>query len=114
MSLLDSGPGLVTVLLYPDVETVDGDGNEVRRPSLDPVECVGRWQYLLSTEDQSQGQEVAGDATFFTRSFPSGFGGRVSHDGRDWDVVGDPKRSGLSAATAHWSVRLRSRSPREA
>lgn len=112
VSLLASGPGLVTVLLYPDVEALDGDGNSVRRPGGVAVESVGRWQYLLAAEDSSAGQELTTRADYFTRTFPAGFAGRVTYDGRDWDVQGEPSRSGLSAATSHWKVRLLARSPR--
>lgn len=109
MSLLDTGQ---VVTLYPDVEAADGDGNAVRRPGTVSVECVGRWQYLVPSEDTSDGQQVRTTATFLTRSFPAGFAGRVTFDGRDWDVIGEPTRSGLSPLTTHWTVRLSARSPR--
>jgi len=110
VSLLDTGQ---VVTLFPDVDGVDGDGNAVRRPGSASQEVVGRWQYLLSTEDTSDGQAVTSQATFLCRSFPAGFAGRVTYDGRDWDVLGEPTKSGLSPLTTHWTVRLRARSPRE-
>lgn len=109
MSLLDWGQ---VVLLYPDVEGVDGDGNRIRKPGNVSQPVVGRWQYLLSSEDDSQGQEIGTRADFLCRSFPSGFAGRVTYDDRDWDVIGEPTRSGLTAATRHYRVRLSARTPR--
>lgn len=110
MSLLDSGQ---VATLYPDVDGTDGDGNAVRRPGADSVQVVGRWQYLPSIEDASEGQSLTSQATFLCRSFPAGFAGRVTYDGRDWDVAGEPIKSGLTSLTTHWKVRLRARSPRE-
>jgi hypothetical protein len=109
VSLLDSGQ---IIDLYPDEWARDDDGNRVRVPGSTALPIVGRWQYLVPTEDNSDGQIVGTTATFLCRRFPSGFAGRASYDGRDWDVVGDPIRSGLTAATRHVKVRLRAREAR--
>lgn len=110
MSLLDSGQ---VVEVYADVIGTDGDGNPgQRRPGSVAALIVGRWQYLQSAEDVSDGQQVITRADFLCRSFPAGFAGRVTYDGRDWDVLGEPTTSGLSALTRHTKVRLQARSDR--
>jgi hypothetical protein len=111
VSLLDSGQ---TVLAYPDEIGVDDDDNPgQRRPGTESIAVVGRWQYAVPVEDTSEGQRVITRATFIARTWPTGFAGRVEYDGRDWDVIGEPTRSGLSPATRHTTVRLRARSARE-
>lgn len=104
--LIDSG---VSVELFADEWAFDADGNRVRRPSSTPVEVVGRVQVTSAPESTTQGQETPTQALLLTRVFPAGFAGRVRWDGRDWDVVGEPSWSGLSALTGHWRVVLRAR-----
>lgn len=110
MSLLD-GPDTVTV--YPDEWTTDGDGNRIRRPSATGQPVRGRWQYDTAREDNSAGQDVSTTAHFLSRGWPTGFAGRVTYDGRDWDVDGDPTIHGQgSPAVQHVRVELRARKAR--
>jgi hypothetical protein len=110
VSLLGSGQ---TVLAFPDVIGADADGNPgQRRPGTESVPVVGRWQYEAPAEDTSEGQQVITRAKFLARNWPTGFAGRVTYDGREWDVIGEPTRSGLSPATRHTVVRLVARSAR--
>ena len=102
-----------TVTLYPDVVATDGDGNPgQRRPGTVSQPISGRWEYVSATEDTTDGQEVNTRADFRCRSFPAGFAGRVTYDGRDWDVLGEPTVSGLSPLTRHLKVRLVARTDR--
>lgn len=109
MSLLDHGPDAVQV--YAEVTGVDGDNNPVRVPAGSPVTVYGRMQPVSAGENAADGRQVATVYRFVTRSFPPGSGTRVSWDGRDWDVVGEPQRSGGSTATQHVAVTLVARTP---
>ncbi len=106
MSLLD-GPHVVQV--YVEVDDVDDDQNPVRVPGDEPVACRGRMQPAGAEESAAVGVELTTLYRFITRSFPAGASGRVSFDGRDWDVVGEPMRRRDSATTSHDTVLLRAR-----
>lgn len=109
MSLLD-GPD--TVVLYPEVEASDGDGNPTREPDRDnPVEVVGRMQPAGSAEDSTDGQAVSTTYRLTCRAFPAGAWALVEWGGREWDVMGEPVRRTSSPATAHATVTLRARTP---
>lgn len=109
MSLLDEAKD--TALVWPETQTVDGDGNPVRRPAATPVTVTGRARPLAATEDNTDGQSLGTTWVFLCRDFPAGPFARVEIDGRDWDVQGEPKRRDGSEATAHVTVVLRARDP---
>ena len=108
MSLLDSGPDVITV--YPEVETVDEYRNRVLGPDLDnPIEVRGRWQPSTFEEAATLGQTQDTVYRFIAREFPAGPYGRVDFDGDSWDVVGQPKRHRGSNATRHYTAYLKKR-----
>ena len=106
--MLIDGPDVV--LVYPEVETVDGDGNRVRRPGPTPVRVPGQWQPTVSAEDSSTGDLVVTEGVFRSRRWPGGAFARVERDGRDWDVVGEPQpRASVSRLISYTHARLRAR-----
>lgn len=108
VTLLD---GRDVVELFADEDATDDDGNPVRRASGSSVPVRGIWQYETAAETTSDGQGITSTARFFCRSFPTGFGGRVTFDERDWDVVGEPTVHGRASFVSHMVVRLRARTP---
>jgi hypothetical protein len=108
VTLLDGPDALV---LFADEDATDGDGNPVRRVGGTSIPVRGSWQYDTAAESTSDGQSITSTATFRCRAFPSGFGGRVSFDERDWDVVGEPTVHGRGTFVSHVLVRLRARVP---
>lgn len=109
MSLLDTGPDLVEV--YPEVDSVDDYGNPIKVASPTPVPVYGRVQPSTSTESFELGQVEAETVRFLSRTFPAGAFAKARHDGRDWDVVGSPRRHRGSPRTAHATTYLRARTP---
>lgn len=112
MSILD-GPS--TVLLYPEVDSTDADGNPVRVPDRDcPVTVRGSMQHIAAVEDDRGGQVQTDRYRLLCRRFPAGAWPLASWDGREWDVEGGPRRRSDSPGTAHDTVILSARSPRPA
>lgn len=109
MSLLDAGQE--TVLVWPEVDGADGDGNPVKVPSASPVRVRGMVQPVSSDESAVTGDAVATIYRLYARSFPAGAYARIEWDGRTWDVDGEPMRHGISASTRHVKVLLRARRP---
>lgn len=109
VSLLDNGPDVVTV--YPaTVTTTDPRyGNKITGPSPTGVTVRGRWQPSTAEESAELGQQTSTVYRFLTRDFPSGPYGRVSFDGSDWDIIGEPKKHRGSALTRHTTVFLKER-----
>jgi hypothetical protein len=110
VTIFSRGRDVLTV--YPDAVATDGDGNRVRRPSASGVQVRGQFDYVASAEDTSAGDVTVTSARFFTDAWPTGYAGRVTFDGRSWDVDGEPQPHGGSRLTAHVVVRLRARAPR--
>lgn len=109
MSLLD---GNEQVTIYPSVTVEDDLGNKLESAEGDPIELVAAVQPQTVIEDATAGQ-VAGEVrNLICRSFPAGPWARVHWDGRDWDVIGEPKRYGRSPRTAHDVVQIRTRDRR--
>ena len=108
MSLLDSDTTHVAEV-YVEVETTDDLGNVVLVPAEEPVEVKGRLQPSTTEEAAQLGQVVETLYRFTSRTFPGGPFARVKVDGRDWDVLGTPKRYSGSAATAHVTTMLKER-----
>lgn len=109
MSLLDGGPDEVQV--YVEVDSVDDDNNPVKIPSDTPIPVRGQLQPSTAEESAALGQEFTTLYRFMSRTFPGGTFARVTARGRDWDVVGEPKRRGSSPATRHVTVWLSARGP---
>lgn len=109
MTLLDRGRD--TVLIWPELATVDSYGTPRRVPGPVPYAVGGRVQ-PVSMADMPDGQ-TATMYRFITRDLPGGTWARVRWDGRDWDVVGEPRRSNGSDRTRHVSIMLRARTPQE-
>lgn len=108
MSLLDNGPDTITV--YPEVESTDARyGNRILGPDDEGVTIRGRWQPGAAEESATQGQETTTLYRFLCREFPAGPYAKVTFDGSDWDVVGEPKQHRGSAATRHVTVLLKER-----
>jgi hypothetical protein len=108
MSLLDTGPDVVTV--YPEVKTTDSYGNTVWKPSPTGTPVAGRVQPSTSTESAELGQTVGETVRFLSRDFPAGPFARVEWDDRSWDVLGAPREHRGSPRTAHYTTYLRARS----
>lgn len=107
MSLLDTGNE--TVLVWPQVETTDPDGNPVRVPADAPVTVRGRVQPVSSADVIAAGQQTSTRYRFSSRTAPLGAWARVHWDGRDWDVDGEPLTSNGSRRTRHVVAILRAR-----
>ncbi|MFE2912821.1 hypothetical protein [Kitasatospora indigofera] len=107
MSLLDRGNQ--TVLIYPEEETTDDRGNVVRRPAATPVTVLCRVQPSTTEELLVPGQQVEAIYRIITRDAPLGPWALVVWSGRDWDVVGEPRRYTGSSRTAHVDCLIRRR-----
>ncbi|MFE3461368.1 hypothetical protein ACFXKD_27810 [Nocardiopsis aegyptia] len=107
MSLLDGGPD--EVLIYPEVESTDADGNPIRVPALVPVAVRGRVQPVTSEDVIAAGQQTTTRYRFITRDAPLGAWALVTWDGRDWDLEGEPLWSRGSKRTRHVTAILRAR-----
>lgn len=108
MSLLDSGPDVVTV--YPDtLTTTDEYGNKIVGPAVAGVTVRGRWQPSTAAESADLGQEASTVYRFISRDFPAGPYARVEYDDTDWDVLAEPKRHRGSSTTRHVTTFLKER-----
>jgi hypothetical protein len=111
VSLLDNPTDVLNV--YVEVESTDADGNVVQVPGGEPVEVFGRVQPVRADEAVAEGQKTVTVYRFKGRSWPSGAFARISWDGRDWDVDGEPLWSRGSVVTRHVTVLLKARGPLE-
>lgn len=109
MSRLDNGPD--EVLVYVEVDGTDDDGNPVKVPAATPMKVRGDLQPSTAEEATALGQSLTTLYRFIARDFPGGAFARVSARGRDWDVIGEPKRRNSSDATRHVTVWLSARTP---
>ncbi|MDA3643784.1 hypothetical protein LZ318_11925 [Saccharopolyspora indica] len=115
MSLLDRGTE--TVIVYPEIEGVDSDGNPMRYPSPTGIEVSAVVQVSAASgtsarraEQDNEGVEteenyrlriVRGQNVFL------GPRARVEWRGELWSVVGFPRRYNGSHRTAHMDYALR-------
>lgn len=106
--LLDAGRE--TMLIYPEVLTVNARGDQVRVPATEPVEI------RVTTSAQRQGDaEIAGQVSIksmrcIARDAPVGSWARIVFQGEDWDLAAPPRfTKGLSKATSHVEFIIRSR-----
>lgn len=111
MSLLDDAVDALVV--YPEVDAVDGDGNPVRVPAPAGVRVGGRVQPASAEETRDLGYKTGTLYRFIGRTFPAGAYSRVEWDDRTWDVDGEPLWSRGSEATRHVTVMLRARELKE-
>jgi hypothetical protein len=117
MSLLDDTRD--TVIVKPEIETEDSQGNPVRVPDPDPENWLtlhGRVQPSSSTEDVRDGQRVGTYFRFITRDFVAGAFAEatVTSPSRGWvnrafDVDGEPLPHDGSDITRHYTVALKAR-----
>lgn len=113
MSLLDRGEETLDV--YPEVETLDDLGNVVVGPASEPVRIRASVQPVTSDELSAVGQDLVTTYRVICRSAPLSAWARVrwvSAGGTWWDVIGRPRRYGMSPRTAHIDALLRERKDR--
>lgn len=107
MTLLDDNRDQVD--FYPEKETTDELGNPgIRVPDWDaePVETGGRLQPGTAIEVSADGQQVLTQRVFRTRDTLVGAFAGAKHNGRKWDVVGEPIFHNGSDMTRHYTVTL--------
>jgi len=109
VSILDNPPHVATV--YPVVPVDDGYGG-TQPGEGDPitVRCI----IQPRAADESAVQDAGGyrvDDTYrlAARSLPAGAWARVTWDGDDYTVVGEPRRHGVSRRTRHDVATIRRR-----
>lgn len=106
MSLLDDAPQSLQV--YPEVVETDAYGNPMRVPGPTPVVVPGRVQPSTADENSLLGQTAFAVVRFIGRTFPGGPWAKVVYDGREWDVVGEPRRHN-GIPPGHVTVYLKAR-----
>lgn len=110
MSLLDRGAETLDV--YPEVTTTDDLGNVVVGPASEPVRITASVQPVTSDELAAAGQDLVTTYRLIARTAPVGAWARirwVNAGGSWWDVIGRPRRYGMSPRTAHIDAILRER-----
>lgn len=110
MSLLDRGAETLDV--YPEVTTTDDLGNVVVGPASEPVRITASVQPVTSDELAAAGQDLVTTYRLIARTAPVGAWARirwVNYGGSWWDVIGKPRRYGMSPRTAHIDAILRER-----
>ena len=110
MSLLDRGAETLDV--YPEVTTTDDLGNVVVGPASEPVRITASVQPVTSDELAAAGQDLVTTYRLIARTAPVGAWARirwVNAGGSWWDVIGKPRRYGMSPRTAHIDAILRER-----
>lgn len=105
MSLLDSGPEVVTV--YPHVIVADSDGNPIVKPSTTGTALAARVQPANSSEIPVDGQQMGSFYIVIARDAPAASWSHCVWRGTKWDVVGEIMRSRGSMVTEHvtWTMR---------
>ncbi|MGK5728178.1 hypothetical protein [Streptomyces sp. URMC 124] len=98
MSLLDSGPELVTV--YPLAAVDDGYGGTKPGPGQ-PVTVRARVLPATTEESAVPGYVAGAEYRVYARSLPAGPWSRVEWAGDVWAVVGEPQRFGGSRRLSH-------------
>jgi hypothetical protein len=113
VSILDRGNA--TVVVHPQVETTDSDGNPVWGPSEDGIELdVMLWPLTL-VETASLGREfgeVYRVRPVRGQEIPVGPWATVEWDGRTWDVHGETVRHQRGKATRRTTFVIRARTKR--
>lgn len=106
MSLLDFPPHVVLVQPY---KRADGRYGDTWVADGGPVQVAGALQPQSAEEAGSASLGLSADTTwlFLCRSWPYGPHARVTHDGREFEQVGEARRYRMSARTSHDDVVLR-------
>lgn len=110
MSLLDDRRE--SLVLVPEIASTDDLDNPIRVPDPEPdnwVTVYGRVQFASSTENNANGQSVRTLAAFICRDFPAGAWAKVTFNGVEYDVDGEPIVSNGSDVTRHTTVALKAR-----
>lgn len=110
MALLDRGEETLDV--YPEVTRTDDLGNVIVGPASEPVRITASVQPVTSDELAAVGQDLVTTYRLIARTAPVGAWARirwVNNDGTWWDVIGKPRRYGMSKRTAHIDAILRER-----
>lgn len=110
MSLLDRGEE--TLDIYPEITTTDDLGNVVVAPADTPERISAAVQPVTSDELSAVGQDLVTTYRVIARTAPLGPWARlrwVSDGGTWWDVIGRPRRYGMSSRTAHIDALIRER-----
>lgn len=108
MSLLDGGNE--TVVIFPQVQGSDSDGNPTMSPSPTGVPVLARVQPMSSIEDTSLGQGT--ETRFRVRpdrraTVPIGAWAAVEWRGARYEVIGEPQPRNGSATTQHTTAVIR-------
>lgn len=117
MSLLLRRMGPRVILeFFPEVDGTDADGTPIRKPGDFPVRVAGFiapfGKAFEDTENTTTGQDITTRYRFWAKRIPPGAFSHVRYDGRDWDVVGEPKRyRGVQQILTHDVIQIRARSP---
>ncbi|UQI46722.1 hypothetical protein M1P56_21395 [Streptomyces sp. HU2014] len=107
MSLLDSGPEVVTV--YPEVETDDGYGGTVPGPGA-PVIVRARVTPAGEGETHPEDGYLAGSRyRLYARTLPAGPWSRVEWAGQVWVLAGEPQRFGGGRRLAYQTAVIQKR-----
>lgn len=116
MSLLDSGRETITI--YPEIQTVDSDGNIVTKPDHDnPIVTRASIQPQQSSGTSARRREQDQEG-FLTESicrlrlprrFPHLLGAqsRIEWNGEYWAVIGDAYKFNSSDRTRHRTYTIR-------
>lgn len=110
VSLLDRGEQTLDV--YVEETTTDDLGNVVVRPAEEPVRVRASVQPVTSDEESVVGQDLVTTYRVICRTAPLGAWARirwVEDGGTWWDVIGRPRRYGMSLRTAHVDALIRQR-----
>lgn len=108
--------GNTVIEVFPETAGTDEYGNPVTvpgDPTTDPpvlLSCLV--QPSTTEENASIGLQVGTSYRVLSLDFPGGTDSLVRHDGRLWDVVGEPKRYTGSPATKHTTTYITARTPR--
>ena len=103
--------------VFPEREDVDEYGNAVVRagdPETDtPVLYRCTVQGGTTFEEATRGLTVGTTRRVLSRSpFPGGAQALVRHEGRLWDVMGEPRPYDMSPGTRHQTTRITARTPK--
>lgn len=110
LSLLDRGPHTLDV--YPETTRTDDLGNVTAVPSAAPVRILAAVQPVTSDELSAAGQDLLTTYRVICRDAPLGAWARirwVDGGGTWWDVIGQPRRYGMSPRTGHIDAIIRAR-----
>lgn len=111
MSLLDRWNA--EVLVFPEEQTVDADGNPSVAPSVSPVPARAMIQPRSTEESDNRGFMTESVYRLrFTRADEAALGvlgarSQIEWNGERWSIVGEPRRFNGSPRTAHWDYTIR-------